>query len=497
MTTTYKGRAGFLLGGIVLLGSLLRFLLLSHKSLWTGETFSVWTARLDWTHFLIVLSEEPYMMLYYVLLRFWLVLGDTEVAIRSLTATFSVATIPLLYALGARLFGRRVGLIGALLLAVNAFHIAQAQNARSYSLLVFFVTASSFFFVKSIEQPTTPRHWIGYVLSSALSVYSHAFAALVLLAQCASLICLSRRDVPWKKLAWSLLSIGFLLLPLAVVVLMGGANRFTWISEPSLYTVLRTFSALAGAGGPFLLAIYLLCCLITPVQAIGAKSSITIPGGLWRYGFLLLWLFLPFILTLAGSVLTPALSVRYMIICLPPTVLLAAVGIARLRSLWMVAVTICIVVSFASYGIYKYHRHPNYDWRSATSHIISKAQRHDAALFYWREDVISFDYYRQRFNGFSDRPTVVFPPPSQTHYSMFFTNEVRKVPPGGVLLDDLPSRYRRVWLITTWEDSATVQTIRESLARHYHTVEKIEFPGVTVFLYSQRQVEGPTSLRTV
>jgi uncharacterized membrane protein len=66
------------------------------------------------------------MALYYFLLRFWLTLGGSEGFVRGLSVLFSVATIPITFFLGARLFGRRAGLLASLLLAVNAYHIHYA-----------------------------------------------------------------------------------------------------------------------------------------------------------------------------------------------------------------------------------------------------------------------------------------------------------------------------------------------------------------------------------
>ena len=479
------GHVALLLGGIVALSALLRGLFLSDKSLWLDETFSVWMAQLDGRHFLTVLMAEPYMMLYYVLLHFWLGLGESEFVVRSLSVLFAVATIPMLYALGARLFGARAGLLGALLLAVNAFHIMHAQNTRSYSLLTFLVTTSSLFFVKSIEHPTR-RHWVGYVLTSVLGVYSHSYAALVLVAHVASLVFLPRRAVPWKSLVWSLSSIALLLLPLAMLVLMGGAQKYTWIPEAGFFTVLRAFSALAGAGGPPLLVAYLLCCLIALFQAMRGKSSAATAYWPWQYGFLLTWLFVPFILTLAVSVVIPAFSMRYLIICLPPVVLLAAFGIARVRPRWMFVGTIAVVVSLATYGIFKHYTSVREDWRALTRYVISEGKSGDAVLFYLRDGFIAFDYYSRRFNGLPDRPAIVFPPATETDYSMFFTHGVRRVPPSDALLDYLPSRYSRVWLIMTsmWEPSTVGQNIRDSLANHYHMVKRTEFPELAVWLYS-------------
>jgi hypothetical protein len=94
---------------IILVAAILRLHGIASKSFWLDEGISVEIARLPWRQFFYVLRRrEINMALYYLLLHFWLALGSTEGFIRGLSVLFSVATVPVLYALGARLFGRGV-----------------------------------------------------------------------------------------------------------------------------------------------------------------------------------------------------------------------------------------------------------------------------------------------------------------------------------------------------------------------------------------------------
>jgi mannosyltransferase len=95
------------------------------------KAFRVEIARLPWRPFFYVLRHrEINMALYYVLLHVWLSLGSTEAFIRGLSVLFSLATVPVLYALGVRVGGRMAGLLAAWLLAINAYHVRYAQEAR-------------------------------------------------------------------------------------------------------------------------------------------------------------------------------------------------------------------------------------------------------------------------------------------------------------------------------------------------------------------------------
>ena len=108
------------------------------------EIVSVAIARLDWgTFWRVVSRSEANMVLYYGLLHFWINLGESEVAVRSISALAGCLVVPVIYSLGRRMFGTRVALISALLLAVNAFHIKFSQEARSYTLVVLLTALSS------------------------------------------------------------------------------------------------------------------------------------------------------------------------------------------------------------------------------------------------------------------------------------------------------------------------------------------------------------------
>jgi len=126
----------YLLLAIAALGGVLRFYQIGSKGLWLDEAFSVWMGwqpvgeLLGW---LVRIDQHP--PLYYVLLHFWMALGDSEATVRGLSALCGTLTIPVMYLVGRRLADKRVGLLAALILAVSPFHVRFAQEARMYTLL--------------------------------------------------------------------------------------------------------------------------------------------------------------------------------------------------------------------------------------------------------------------------------------------------------------------------------------------------------------------------
>jgi uncharacterized membrane protein len=124
---------------------------------------------------------EGNMIFYYLLLRGWVHLGDSEAVVRSLSVLFGVATVAAVYDLGCRLFNRTAGLIAAALLTIHGFHILWSQQARSYALLTLLLVVSTSLLVSALQAPDPRRTWAAYVIVSALACYCHFFAVLVLM----------------------------------------------------------------------------------------------------------------------------------------------------------------------------------------------------------------------------------------------------------------------------------------------------------------------------
>src|SRR5215469_832667 len=176
--------------GIVAWGTLLRLRALSAKSFWLDEIASVVIARMPGHSFWHWLwTQEGNMALYYVMLRPWLRIHLSEGTVRLLSVLPGIASLPLMYVLGKRLFGRNVGLLASLFLALNTCAVVYSQEARAYSWLLFGVIVSTYFFVRLIEQPTYALAF-AYGLVAGVTFYFHYFALLVPLAHAVSLAAL-------------------------------------------------------------------------------------------------------------------------------------------------------------------------------------------------------------------------------------------------------------------------------------------------------------------
>jgi len=168
----------------------------------------------DMLHSVKVSESNP--PLYYVLSWGWVkAFGTGEVGLRSLTALFGAATVPVGYLIGRQLAGWRAGLILAALIALNPMLIWYSQEARSYALLVFFGAVALFFFARALES-RRGRDLAFWALASALALCSHYFAVFAVAIEAVWLLVALRAR--WRAVLPALAgvgAVGLALLPLA------------------------------------------------------------------------------------------------------------------------------------------------------------------------------------------------------------------------------------------------------------------------------------------
>ena len=190
------------------------------------EAASVALARIPWRQFAQVWwLQEGNMTAYYLLLRPWLHLGQSEAWIRLLSVGFGVAAIPLLFLLARRPTNDTTALIAAALLAVNPAHVYYSQEARSYSMLICFVLLSWLFFLRALSAESSGRDWALWIIFSVVAVYCHYFAALVIAAQIVWVVLLRPARTNWARLIGGCIAILVMISPCIAFVLLRGAIR--------------------------------------------------------------------------------------------------------------------------------------------------------------------------------------------------------------------------------------------------------------------------------
>ena len=474
---------------LVLLTIPLTLYRLEDKSFWFDEVYGILTSENNWTQMWQHLLSEPSMWPYYALLHFWLHLGDSEFIVRSLSAIFAIATVPMVYKIGLILFTPRVAIIAASLLPLNAFFIHYAQEARGYSLLLFLVTVSSYFFIRAIQRPSW-RNWLCYIVSSTLAMYTHIFAGLALLAHASALLIFGRERPPLKALILCYSSISLLVLPQLFLLLQFEGGE--WIRQPGIRNLYRVFNELAG-GSPTLLILYATPCFFALASTAKTMLKYRRSFESWRFAFLATWLLLPIAIAFFVSVLLkPAFIPRYLIICLSPLVLLVSVGISGTVHRWLSVTALLILVVFSGLGLHRWYTISRKEgWREVTSFILKESQSTDAILFYAYFVRQPFEYYVGRLGAKDASPAVL--ELSSAPYRPGGGN--RQPEPNQELLETLPDLHPRVWLVLSHNMlphlGRDLQTrfICKALEREYTPVLKRNFRGINVLLYKKRPPE--------
>ena len=463
---------------ITLLAMLIRLYRLDAQGITLDEGFSIFLAKAPFAEFARTLwRSELNMAPYYLLLRGWIHFGHGEWIIRLLGVALSTATVPVVYGLGHRLFNARTGMVAAALLALQPYHVELARNARSSPLVVLLVCLASLCFLQGLKNPTR-LIWAAYALLSAAAVYSHFFALLVIVAQWASLLFLRRVEIPRKHILYALALLIVLLLPWAIFMLTSdGTTRLSWVQPLNAQQLRWLLSSLTLSRGRSLVYVVLWC--IAAWSAARASNATE----RWPFWFVFLWLFVPVLLTVTASLYQPLLVERFLAICLPASVLLAAVGLVELASNSRVcAVVVCaLLIVYSASAIRFRARHEEFDegWRRSSQLVLQNLNAGDVVIAEGMKGM-AFDYYRAEAEAplpaFQRLDSLSSPLPSPPPVNVWILGWTRPAP-------SAPGTAPR-------SDDAMVQVFAQAHRNEYCWVAPISDAGVTRVWHFRRCPAG-------
>lgn len=162
----------------------LRVAHLDGQSLWGDELWSLNHISASFSGVLKnVRADGTGPPVYYLFLHFWVKgAGSSAFALRFPSVMWGTLLTPAMFVLGARLGGRRMGWITAMLQVLAPFYIFYSQETRAYIQMTLFSVLASYFFLRLWEKRCSSSVWVGYVVTSLIAVGSHYFAWPVLLA---------------------------------------------------------------------------------------------------------------------------------------------------------------------------------------------------------------------------------------------------------------------------------------------------------------------------
>jgi 4-amino-4-deoxy-L-arabinose transferase-like glycosyltransferase len=465
---------------LTIAGAWLRLSHLGAKSLWLDEGATVALIRASWQHFAWVWwhGEASLQTIYFLLMRGWIHLGDSETWLRLPSALFGIATIPLLYVVARKFMNVEPALAAAALMAFSPTHVYYSQEARGYTLAIVMVLLSTYFFVRAVEQ-CQRRDWTWWMVASTLAFYCHDFTALVLLAQSCSLL-FKAEPKRWRPLLIRGTLIFVFALPGLTYIFRASPENlhFIWMPRPSAKEFWHLAGFFGGNGVKVVVAGILWAGGLVAIWR--SRRSASDRDAFWRGMLILLWALLPVVILALISEWQPLFLQRYVIFSLPAMILLAALGVDRLRK-WRIGLSLVVLLCGMSVpAIIGDYDKPREDWRGASNTILAGATPGDAVVFFPFYSRIMLDYYRDRSGA--STPLHVFAP--EYYAGGEDARDLLKA------LDSEPGQFRHVWVVvaderTTIDDFEYGPAVANKLQSIYGEPKVWKFAAVEVLEYGR------------
>jgi len=157
-----------------------------NTSIWGDEGFSAILSMKSPAEILSIIARDTSPPLWNLTEHFaFQVFGTSEVVIRGLAFFYYLIAIFFIYKIGSHFWGRKTGILAALLSFLNPFFFIYAFEGRMYSIMAAGVAASMYFFLKILRGEGSPKMMtkVGYVLATLMALYSHHFAIFALFVQ--------------------------------------------------------------------------------------------------------------------------------------------------------------------------------------------------------------------------------------------------------------------------------------------------------------------------
>ncbi len=321
-------RRRLIFAGIVVASAAVYSFRLGTDALGASEAYSAWAAAKPTVGAIFripVLHDPGKQVFYYSVLHFFTgIFGLSEIALRSVSVAFAVASVALIFALGRELFDEETALAAATMWAFNPLAVVFAHRARMYSMFIAIALAQLWMLLRVRERGDVARA-IGCGVAGAALLYTHLAGGLFIGAEIAMLAREyfrgRRNPMPWMAAAVTLA----LFVPYVPVVRAQSATLIAghwldWIGAPYQYPLAVKIIVLVGASA---IAAY---CILAPRFEDSADE---------RYRWLSAWAILPALALGASSIaIRPMFNLRYVAPATAALVLVASAAIATVSAKW-------------------------------------------------------------------------------------------------------------------------------------------------------------------
>lgn len=348
---------------ILVLGSFFRFYKMDYQSVWLDEihTLNEANPNLSLSGMIkLMVITEPHPPLYFILIKVaFSLFGYTTFILRFVSVLIGIAGIIALYKLGKELINKEVGLISALILSVNHFHLYHSQDGRMYGLLFLTTVISTIFLVKFIKKPTIKSAFL-HGLCALFMISTHFFALFMLFGHYVVLLYFTIK--PYDTISKKFIKLSFisgfttllLYFPVLKLLIASAERTSIWITLPKADAFTQIFKELFGFSE---LVLYIVVAVIVFLfmkifntksekeLCINPESEKTLFSFFILITSILFTLLIPLILS---YVMLPMIVSRYFINILPALILLIATGIFHINNR---LIKIFVISAFVSFSI--------------------------------------------------------------------------------------------------------------------------------------------------
>lgn len=393
---------------VIILATILRLISLN-QSFWLDEGITVMVVK---THsFLGIITQyipnDFHPPLYYLILWIWdKVFGYSEIASRLPSVIFGVLAVWIIYLIGKKIHSKKLGIVAALLLAVNPLHIYYSQEARMYSFACFAVVLSFYFLLKMVmDHKSSIYNMVGLFISFLLIFGSDYVAYFVIPAQLVYLLLIHKNGVLKK---WFIALVGGILLwswfiPIVWSQIHLGSN---------LSHSLPAWSAVVGSFGIKPLALTFVKFIIGRISIfnkliyalvflpISAFYLVLIYTALRKdkkevNSFVFVWLLLPLILGMSTSMFLPIYDYFRVLFLVPVFLLVVSLGLIIFKDkIFYILTGSVVMISLVCALIYLFNPvFQREDWRGVVNFLNNQNHNNSLILFESSGQFSPFTYY--------------------------------------------------------------------------------------------------------
>lgn len=439
------------------------------------------------------LKRDVHPPLYYTLTALWIrVLGDSELAVRSLSLLLFIVSIALVYRLSASTSAdSQAGLQAAWLFGLSYIPIAHATNARSYMLLCTLSILSTYYMISIAgKQQVRMATVLGYLLTAFLGLLSHYAFAYVLVAHFFVVLLHFRGRMLLFVALFALVCMLFLMLWGNIFLLqwnfgmsIGGA----WMEKTNVRTVLQLFTIPFGTTSTRLglasTVFYALATLFPFLLKCNERRSLPSTGlsnAVWLTQLASLTL-IPILLSYFKPNFLPS---RQGIVAIP-FFCLVIVHYWRQRLSWKLLLALFIVLSIGRLSMYSWIALRSYDITGTdkwiAQQIVEMAEPGDIVVL---SDLswCPVGYYLRKLDAFEKYVVLPFPSDIPEHAgwrNLSYYNGDAEIQILSQRIVRTPYKGKQN-VVVALGGGQLYRELQNYLEKHYALVEKRDIPGAVM-----------------